>query len=177
MKVFYMDTNVFISSLKPDDPYYRAAGSIVRALEEGEVRAETSVFTLLETASVSNRLYKARKGKEERRKIFVIKILKKLAGLGTKFINITGDGPIPIKGVSAILPSVFNEAIVLSLQCNLKTLDLVHLAAARHAKRMNDELGALVTGDRGFLTQKKELSELVNLPVLSPEEYVNAIGI
>lgn len=177
MKQFYMDTNVFISSLKSDDPYHKASSSIVRALEKGEIHAETSVFTLLETASVSNRLYRTRKGNDKRRKIFVIKTLKKFVDLGTKFINIAGDAPIPIRGISEILPNIFNEAIVLSLQCNLKTLDMIHLAAARHAKRMNSELGALVTGDGGFLTQKKELSELTKLPILSPEEYVEALGI
>ena len=41
-----MDTNVFISSLKPDDPYSEEAKKIVAGLKVGEVAAETSTFTL-----------------------------------------------------------------------------------------------------------------------------------
>ena len=171
-----MDTNVFISKLKSDDPYHRAANSIVRALEKREIQAETSVLTLLETASVLSRLYRAKKSGEEKRKVFIVKTLKRLSGLA-KFVNIAGDAPIPIKGMNASLPSIFNEAIVLSLQCNLRTLDLIHLAAARHGKRMNGELGAFVTGDGGFLSEKRGLSEVINMPILSPNEYASGLGI
>jgi len=180
MKQFYMDTNVFISRLKPDDPYHSAARVIVKSLEEDEIQAETSVLTLLEVASVSGRLYEAKRGAEEgerERKVFIVRILRRLAGLRAKFVNISGDTQISVKGIRANLPSVFNEAILLSLKSTLRTLDLVHLAAARHAKRMNNELGAFVTGDKEFLSGKKELSEIIGMPLLSPREYVEGLGI
>ena len=180
MKGFYMDTNVFMSRLKPDDPYHSDGIAIVKSLEEDEIQAETSVFTLLEVASVSGRLYQA-KTREERsekeRKAFVVRVLLELAGLKTKFINIAGDTPVAINGIQATLPSLFNEAILLGLQCSLRTLDLIHLAAARHAKRMNGDLGAFVTGDRGFLDNKKQLSEIIGMPILSPKEYVEGLGL
>jgi predicted nucleic acid-binding protein len=177
MNDFYMDTNVFMARFKTDDPYHIQAKSIVRSLEKGEIQAETSVFTLLEVASVSGRLYRKRKGEDTRKKAFVIKMIKKLAHLNTHFVNIAGDKQISIKGVSAILPSVFDEGILLSLQCDLKTLDLVHLAAARHSKRMNNELQAFVTGDEGFLSDKARLSGIIGMPILSPKEYVDGFGI
>ncbi len=129
---------------------------------------------------MSGRLYEAKKGgksNEKERKVFIVRVLRRLAGLKTKFINIAGDTPVSVRGVQTKLPSVFNEAILLSLQSTLKTLDLVHLAAARHAKRMNNELGAFVTGDKEFLSNKKELSEIIGMPVLSPREYVEGLGI
>ena len=180
MKQFYMDTNVFISRLKPDDPYYLEAKAVVKGLEHDELRAETSVLTLLEVASVSGRLYEAKRGarsKEKEREVFVVRILRRLAGLRTKFINIAGDTPVSIRRINTSLPSVFNEAILLSLQTSLKTLDLIHLAAARHGRRMNNELGAFVTGDKAFLSKKKELSEIIGMPVLSPKEYVEILGL
>ncbi len=180
MKQFYMDTNVFISKLKPDDPYHSDAKTIVKSLEEGEIQAETSVLTLLEAASVSGRLYDGKKGErgsEKERKIFIVRVLRRLAGLRTKFISIAGDTPISVRGIQATLPSIFNEAVILSLQSTLRTLDLIHLAAARHAKRMNEELGAFVTGDKEFLSNKKKLSEIIGMPVLSPKEYVKGLGL
>ncbi len=180
MKQFYMDTNVFISRLKTDDPYYLEAKAMIRSLEEDELQAETSVLTLLEIASASSRLYEAKKGTKDgdkERKVFIIRILRRLAGLGIKFINIAGDMPLSIRGINASLPSVFNEAILVSLQSTLRTLDLIHLAAAKHAKRKNTELGAFVTGDKEFLSKKREISEVIGMPVLSPTEYVEVLGL
>ena len=181
MKQFYMDTNVFISRLKPDDPYHSDAKTVVKSLEEGAILAETSVLTLLEAASVSGRSYDVKKGErgrnEKDRKVFIVRVLRRLAGLKVKFINIAGDTPISVRGIQATLPSVFNEAVILSLQSTLRTLGLVHLAAARHAKRMNEGLGAFVTGDNEFLSNKKRLSEIIGMPILSPKEYVKGLGL
>lgn len=180
MKQFYMDTNVYVSGLKPDDPYHTYCKAIIKALEGDEIRAETSVLTLLEVAAVSGRVYGARKGakkSQKDRKVFIVRTLRRLAGLKTKFVNISGDTQVWIAGIQASLPSVFNEAILLSLRSTLKTLDLIHLAAAKHAKQMNSELGAFVTGDQGFLSNKKELSEIMGMPVFSPKEYVQGLGL
>jgi len=176
-----MDTNVFISRLKTDDPYHPEARAIVKSLEDDEIRAETSVITLLEVAAVSGRLYDSRKREgrrqgEKQRKVFVVKALKRLAEL-TRFINMAGDTPLSVKGIHANLPSIFNEAVLLSLQSGLRALDLIHLAAARDAKRTNGELGAFVTGDNEFLAGKKYLAEILGMPILSPKEYVGALGL
>lgn len=175
-----MDTNVFISTLKPDDPYHPEANEIWSALRENRVRAETSVLTLVECASVASRMYqtsKGVKGSDRERKVFIVKTLKKLASLNLSFIHILGDSPMPVKGVAASAPSLFNEAILFSLEAPLRTFDLMHLAAARHGRQTNPELGAFVTGDGELLSRKAHLSELVSMPILSPREYAKAVGI
>ncbi|MGB9660268.1 MAG: type II toxin-antitoxin system VapC family toxin [Nitrososphaerales archaeon] len=177
MRKFYMDTNVFISSLKPDDPYHSEAKIITRSLVEEKIQANTSVLTLLETASVVSRIYEAKKGNQKERRIFVIKALRRLASFKINFIHITGDAPIAIRNIRADMPNIFNEAILLSLHSTLRTLDLIHLAAARYAKQMNRDLGAFVTGDSEFLSKKEELLKILKMPVLSPREYVQALGI
>ena len=53
----------------------------------------------------------------------------------------------------------------------------MHLAAVNHAKHMNSELGAFVTGDTEFLLRKQQLSKLIGTPLLSPKEYVDALGL
>jgi len=117
MKQFYMDTDVFISRLKPDDPYHSAAGVIAESLEEDEIQAETTVLTILELASIPGRLYEAKEGVEKgerERKVFIVRTLRRLAELEPKFINISGDTQISVKGIGANLPSVFKEAILKS---------------------------------------------------------------
>ncbi len=178
-----MDTNVFISHLKQDDRFHSEAKLISRNMATDEIRAETSVLTLVETASVASRRYNSskkyreKKSLDDERKIFVIKALRRLASFKITFINIAGESPSLIRSVKANLPELFNEAILLSLLTSLRTFDLMHLAAARYAKQMNPELGAFVTGDGEFLTRKGELSGLIGLPILSPKEYVEALGL
>lgn len=180
MRQFYMDTNVFISRLKTDDSYHSEAKTIAKNLEKVEIQAETSVLTLLETASVASRLYQANKGergKQKELKIFIIKALSRLAGLKTRFIHISGDDPIALRNLQATVPSIFNEALLLTLQTTLRTLDLIHIAAAKYAKQINPELGAFVTGDEEMLSKKEELSKILDMPILSPKEYVEALGL
>jgi hypothetical protein len=43
MKQLYTDTNVYISGLKPDDPFHPDSKAMIKALEQDEIRAETSV--------------------------------------------------------------------------------------------------------------------------------------
>lgn len=178
MKQFYMDTNVFISGLKPDDPYHHEAGLIMAGMKSGEIRGETSALTVLEVASVSGRLYRSKRprtGGEKERKVFVVRALRRLGALKMHFVNMAGDGPAPIKGIEATLPSVFNDAILLSLRSPLRTLDLIHLAAAKHARLMNGDLGAFVTGDKEFLSNRSELAEIVLMPIVSPKEYASGL--
>jgi len=180
MREFYMDTNVFISQLKPDDPYHSEAEIIAKGLERDEIQASTSVLALLEVASVAGRFYEAKKGAkgtERERRIFIVKTLRRLAGLKVRFVHVAGDSSILVRSIRADVPGIFNEALLLSLRTSLRTLDLIHLAAAKHAKQVNRELGAFVTGDDGFLTKKEELSKILSVPILSPKEYVEALGL
>ncbi len=177
-----MDTNVFISKLKSDDPYNSEAETIIVNLEKGdEIQAETSVLTLLETAAVAGRLYHARMGQEDEdgRQIFVAKTIKMLAGLKIRFIHLPGDAPLPLGNAQITMPSIFNESILLSIQANapLRTLDLIHVAAARHAKQTNHKLGAFVTGDSDLLSKKNHLSKIIGMPILTPREYVDGLGL
>jgi predicted nucleic acid-binding protein len=180
MRHFYIDTNVFISQMKPDDIYHREAGVIGKSLERGEIRASTSVLTLLETASVVSRLYTAKRGNKETHgecKALVIKALGRLVATRVNFIHMAGDQPMTFGSGHIGMPSLFSEAIILSLQTTLRTLDLIHIAAARYAKRIQGGVGAFVTGDREFLSKKKELSSIVEMPILSPKEYVEGLGL
>ncbi|HEX9846109.1 MAG TPA: PIN domain-containing protein [Candidatus Nitrosotenuis sp.] len=174
-----MDTNVFISALKSDDPYHAEAGRVASRLRKGEIQAETSTLTLLEVASVASRLYHRAEGSKDdhKRKTFVVKTLKTLAGLGIRFVHMSGDTPFAVGNIKTDMPNVFNESILLSIQTTLRTLDLMHVAAARHAKQNNRELGAFVTGDTELLRMKAQLSRITGMPFLSPREYVIDMGL
>ncbi len=181
MRQFYLDTNVFISQLKPDDPYHPEALIIARKLQKGEIHAETSVLTILEAASVTGRMYHHAMGNRENvdeRKVFVVKTLEVLAGLGIKFVHMEGDILFALGTLKVRMPNLFNDSILLSIQTTLRTLDLMHVAAARYAKQNNRELGAFVTGDDGLLLLKEQLSVIAGgMPFLSPREYVQGLGL
>lgn len=175
-----MDTNVFISRWKQDDPYHSDAKIIVSSLQKGELSAYTSVLALLETASVAGRLYSHRKKDKgpEQRKMFIFKTLRGLVALRVRFIQLSGDIPMPLGNVKVDMPSLLVESMFLSFLTGLRTLDLMHIAAARHAKQIDSkELGAFVTGDEELLAGKDEISKIIEMPVLSPKEYVRALGL
>jgi hypothetical protein len=69
------------------------------------------------------------------------------------------------------MPAVFGNALGLST-VGLKTLDLIHLSAAKYCKETVSELAGFLTGDNDFLLQKKTLSERIGIPFLSPKEFV-----
>jgi predicted nucleic acid-binding protein len=175
-----MDTNVFISKIKPDDPYHLEADLLINKIRKGQIKAETSVLTLLELSSVAGRLYHRTYDKQENipeRRAFVVKMLKTFANLGVKFVHMAGDLPFTFGNIKTDVPSMINESIFLSIQIPLRTLDLFHVAAARHAKQNNHDLGAFVTGDKEILLMKDDLSRFTGLAFLSPREYVNGLGL
>jgi hypothetical protein len=138
------------------------------------------VLTLLETASVAGRLYAHRrkdKGPEEK-KMFIIKTIRRLAVLRISFIHLVGDISLRLGNVKVDMPSLLADSIFLSFLTALRTLDLMHIAAARHAKQIdNEKLGAFITGDAELLARKDEISKIIGMPVLSPKEYVHALGL
>ncbi|GEM_PF-2955829 len=178
MHQFYMDTNVFISYLKYDDPYHSDAAAIVANLAKNEIRAETSVLTVLEVAAVAGRLFEHNIGRNmQEKKIFIVKALQTLLELKINFIHIGGDTAFALGNIHIPMPSIFTDSIMVCMQAGLRTLDIMHLTAARHAKQMNSDLGAFVTGDRGIIDKRHELSKLIGIPLLSPSEYVKTLGL
>ena len=180
--------------MRKEDPYHSQARTIARNLESKEIQAYTSVLTLVEVASVASRLYQLSSRKvlgrtllheeeitEEHnvkeRTIFIIKTIQKLASLGIKFVQISGDARFLVPEVEIGVPALFDEAVLISFLCPLRTFDLMHIAAAKHAKQADGNLGALVTGDTDFLRKKQELSKIIGMPVLSPVEYIAALGL
>ena len=126
MRQFYLDTNVFIAQLKPDDPYHSEATIIAQMLKEDEIQAETSVLTIVKTASVASRLYyrsKGGKGTDKERKAFITRVIRRLGTLKIMFIHIAGDSPIPFRNIQVNMPEIFNEAILMILQTPLRTFD------------------------------------------------------
>jgi hypothetical protein len=113
---------------------------------------------------------------EDGRKAFVAKTLRTVTEL-VEFVHIAGESPLVLGTTRVQIPNIFNESLLLSMRTTLRTLDIMQLAAARHAKRENRELGAFVTGDDGILRRKEELAAIVGMPFLSPRDYVKILGL
>ncbi len=178
MRTAYLDTNVFVSSYKPDDLYHREASMIIKALESGEIRGQTSVLTILEAAAVASRTIRIHKGDDEKeiRQMAVSKIIRNLSRLGLTFIHVLGDSSAPIDEIEVEMPAIFHQALLLASTIGLRSFDLVHLAAAKYASLMDSDKGSFITGDMDFLSGKRELSKVIGMPVLSPKEYVEGLG-
>jgi predicted nucleic acid-binding protein len=171
-----MDTNVFISEFKREDVFHPEAKTIAKRLLSEELLALTSVLTIVEVSSVASRMFQV---ESEERQVLMIKLVQRLLSLNIEFVHLSGDLPLSIVGSTRVimLPSLFNEAVLISLLAPLRTFDLMHIAAAKNAKQKNQALRAFVTGDGELIRRKLELSRIIGMPVLSPREYVQALGL
>jgi predicted nucleic acid-binding protein len=179
LKAAYFDTNIFIASYKPDDKYYEESSVIVEALKGGEIKGQTSTLTILETAAVASRTIQIHKGDDEKevRRRAVGKAILSLSRLGLGFIHLPGDSSAPIDSHKVEMPAIFHQALLLASKIGLRSFDLVHLATAKYSSLTDSEVSAFVTGDAAFLRQKKDLSDLIDMPILSPREFIQAIGL
>lgn len=178
--MFYMDTNVFISRYKPDDPYHSSSKKILAALEAGSLRACTSPLSLLETACVTSRTYESgvASGQGQGRGPVISALLKRLAGLGLAFVHPPGDARFPVGEATVTMPAILHLALNLSFRLGLRSLDCIHLAALMHARSaLEEEVGFFVTGDRDFLDRRKELREVTGCSFADPDEFASIAGI
>ncbi|MEM3382236.1 MAG: type II toxin-antitoxin system VapC family toxin [Candidatus Bathyarchaeia archaeon] len=183
MRIFYLDTNVFISNYKRDDPYHSSSVKIVEGLRQGRIEAYTCVLTILETAAVASRNYEkgihllgASRMIDRRRLIGAL--LKRLLNLNIHFVNLPGETSMKLLKKDITMPIIFHESLSLALKIGLKSLDLIHLSSAKYAKEtLKVPIQAFVTGDEDFLNRKDKLSEIIDFPFLTPSEYASALGI
>jgi len=175
---FYIDTNVLISQYKPKDIFYHESVCIVRALKQREVTGYTSPLTILEMVSFVCRNFPLKKGEnpEDARRIALSKILNEIPSFQLQFISPVGDYSLKFDDIAVRIPAVLGNALGLATS-GLRTLDLMHLSAAKYCKETNTELTGFVTGDDAFLLQKRYLSERIGISFLSPEEFVKLLGL
>jgi predicted nucleic acid-binding protein len=173
---FYMDTNVFISEFRKEDVFHPEAKIISKKLLSGELRALTSILTIIEVSSVASRMFQV---ESEQKQVLMIKLVQRLLSLNIEFVHLSGDLPLSLAGSSKVImvPSLFNEAALISLLSPLRTFDLMHIAAAKNARQKNPDIRALVTGDSEIVRRKLELTRIIGMPILSPKEYVQALGL
>ena len=106
-----------------------------------------------------------------------IRIFEHVRGLPERFVHVPCDSSAPIDGTRVEMPATFHQALLLASGVGLRSFDLVHLAAAKHSHLTDPDLGAFVTGDSDFLGRKKELALVIGIPILSPKEYVEGLGL
>jgi len=181
--IFYMDTNVFISRYKPDDPYHSSSERIVAGLEKGSLRGCTSTLTILETSCVASRMYDQKfatvSGAAARERGQIISaLLKRLGRLNLVFVHPLGDMRFSLDGFVVEMPSTFHASVNLSYKLGLKSLDCIHLAALLYSQNLlGKEVSFFVTGDTDFLEKRGELREMTGCTFVDPSEFEKLVGL
>jgi len=183
VRTFYLDTNVFISKYKRDDPFHSSSSKIIEGLRHGNIEAHTSVLTILETAAAASRGYEKsirllEMNQALSRRRLIGALLKRLLSLNIHLINLPGDTRMKLLREDVEMPAIFRESLSIALRVGMKSFDLIHLSAAKYAREaLKVPIQAFVTGDDDFLDQKDKLAKIVDFPFLSPDEYVSALGL
>jgi predicted nucleic acid-binding protein len=176
---YYIDTNVLLSQFKRTDPFFRESKIIVEGLKKKSVNGCTSSLTILEIVSFTSRNFSFKKGEtsEESRNIAIAKILSEIIAYRLRFTSPQGDYILNLDHgdeEEISMPSIFGGALSLAAT-GLKTLDLIHLGAAKYTKEVVPDLAGFVTGDNDFLSQGDSLSSKIGIPILSPGEFVKVL--
>lgn len=139
------------------------------------------MLLLLEVVAVASRRWdmlpeeaRARWSRED----VVAENLDRVLASGLRWIHIPGDLSLTHSRGAVTVPTLLSEGLGLAASTPLKALDLLHLAAARYANRIQGlGLERFVTLDRAFLRSRGELMALTGLTFETPEEVAAALGL
>lgn len=184
MKV-YVDTNVVISTYKPDEEFYEMALSIAKS---DAIRKIGSHILILELFSVVSRLYKTSQivlPKTVER--FLSKLYFKdrvLAIVNTILLDWNIICPnlelelreLKLKDYSLLMPELFIEACEIASSTSLKTLDVLHIAYAKMINEIFGNLNYFVTIDQNILDSRLKVKKTAKIDVVSPKELINLLA-
>lgn len=184
MKI-YVDTNVVISTYKPDEAFYEMALSISKS---DAIRKVGSHILILELFSVVSRLYKASQIVLPKT---VERILSKLS-FGDRILAIVNAilldwniicpnlrlelRELKLKDYDLLIPEVFVEACKIASSISLKTLDALHIAYAKIINEIFGDLNYFVTVDQNILDNRLKIKETAKIDVISPKELTNLLA-
>ncbi len=165
----------------PEEPHYTTAKKVFRAVGDLTVEGWTSVLTTLEASAVAVRQwgqlpeeFRARWSRAD----VVAENLSRLWRASLRWIQVPGDITLELTQGEIRMPAVFGEAIGLCPEAPLKTLDLLHLAAATYANRVLEaNLQRFITLDQDFLRLKGELAGLTGMTFETPMDLVRALNL
>ncbi|MBI4416788.1 MAG: PIN domain-containing protein [Euryarchaeota archaeon] len=176
--MLYLDTNVWIARWKTDDPHHAACRRIVEGVSQGRLAAATSVLTVVEGASAFAR-YHGELDEATREAFpldrYVGEQTRRLLGLPLRWIHVPGDLELRVGETAVRLPALLREGLALATRTPRRTLDLLHLAAARYGREvLHLPLEAFVTGDRDLLASGPALRRLLGVPLEGPTAFAEA---
>ncbi len=178
MKSLYLDTNVLLAVYAPGDKGHKSSAKIVRAVEEGQVKALTSTLTLVEIASAvkrsSRKFAKSHGSDPELPGSFVRRTLNTK---NLEYISLGTEIPLG-QDSQARVPAVYAIALKAVKTLPLRTLDLLHIASAYSAIRLHGkQLDYFTTLDGEILDARREIKTLLGCPTVSPDELATLEGL
>lgn len=181
MKTAYLDTNIFLTLLRPNDPHYN---SVRRVSKVESLSYVTGIITVLELTSVFSREYSILKAgilelaeaydlrelvelSKEEQIIAIIQFLfqafrAKIIGNQRPDERILVNDHIPLDPINKL-------AILQSTSSEMRALDNLHFAFSRFTKHhLGYDLQYFVTLDEGFLKKGQFCQEFSNIHFVHP---------
>lgn len=185
MKKVYLDTSILIASHMPGDSFFKSSRRIYDRLA-ADLEGFTSPLSLIEVAGiVSSRLrdFKPQEvcGGSERKldalspvemaRLITYRIMTKE---GLRIFHIPGDAEVKILRKNVMMPTIFSHALIHALHLGLRAFDACHFATAYDiVKLYREPLSFFVSNDGHFLRSRAEIGRLLDLTVVSSEEFAS----
>lgn len=181
MKIAYLDTNILVSFIKPNDPNYNSSSII---LAQPFVKNFISTLTLVEVKSVISRqlielvgnlpsnIIKAIDGLSDEEKIEILYkyLLESITIEIHENVAIQEDTYSFYKGK---IFSVYSLALQLANTTKLRVLDNLQLAHALLIHQQSlDKIDYFVTGDANFIKQISSAKKYLPFSIISPENLL-----
>lgn len=172
--ILYLDANVILARYAPDEAQHEESKQLILEIEEGKLKAVTSLLTLLEIVSTTSRVYE-RFGEEDGlmgREEVAGAFLRRTIGISNlDFIPMGGDISVKVDGRALKIPATYAVSLEIGSRTGVKTLDNIHLAAASIASRIYGEsIDYFVTLDEDIMKHRKEIESLIDIEVARPDK-------
>ncbi len=178
MKSVYVDTSVLIAKYKTNDKIHNPSVKILTSINANFV---ISHISLVELASViSRQIENINFNKEIDEKIGQLNFKERIMFLlnyivhdnKLQIIQHNGFENLPFITENQIF-SDYSRAMIQSADTSLRTLDNLHLGAAKNLMVVkNYKIDYFVTGENEILSKKRIISQYLDILVISPHDLV-----
>ncbi len=182
MKSAYYDTNVVVSTINPNDPFFAESKQL---LTSSIVRNISSVLLLVELKSVlAKQIANLEFTLPEKAKDLLhnLSLLEKVEiffnyiidSINLEIYENTTTEQIQVSSQYIIAPAQYTVALRIAANTQLRTLDNLHIAQILLLERNPDiHIDYFVTGDEMIRSKKKQLNGLALITTVTPAELLN----
>ncbi|OLS19271.1 MAG: hypothetical protein HeimC3_46370 [Candidatus Heimdallarchaeota archaeon LC_3] len=181
MKNAYIDTNIVVSSIKPDDIFYSdskklLSNSIVNCLSSTLLLVELKAVLTKQVDNIEKNLSREIKNLikdftlEEKTEVFFNYVMEKIY---LEILEVPTIERLDIPSYNGSIYTPYAISLKISAFTQLKTLDNLHISHIMQINHiLNKKIDYFVTTDKMIQKNKMKINELLSIIVITPNKLI-----